>query len=181
MNEATMVMISSEPALAESARPRWRIVLEVVVVVGVLVGLAAWGLVQALQLRDHGQRQDDRAAAVAAASRQVVLLTTVTASTSAKDINKMLAGAAPSFRKEFEKGATAFFNTLKAAKVTSQGAVDATGVVSASGTAAEVLVAATGRVSNVTTKSPESRTYRLDVNLVKANGQWLVSGMRFVG
>lgn len=150
------------------------------VVVVVILGLGAAAVLQLKDLRNLQGAEDQRAAVMQAASRQVILLTTVDANTSAKDVNRLLAGATTSFRAQFEKDASSFFATLKAAHVVSQGSVDAIGITKFGDQRAEVIVAATGTVTNATTTSPEKRAYRLQVQLQRVSGKWLVSEMRFV-
>lgn len=145
-----------------------------------VLGLGVTSYLQFREIKDLRDTEDQRAAAMQAASRQVVLLTTVDDKTSSTDVDRLLQGATESFRAEFEKDSTAFFATLKEAKVVSKGSVEAVGLTQFDGNKAEVIVAATGTVTNKSTATPEKRVYRLQVKLEQVKGNWLVAGMRFV-
>jgi Mce-associated membrane protein len=49
-----------------------------------------------------------------------------------------------------------------------------------SGSEARVIVAMDAQVSNKRTDRPQARQYRLQVQLDKADGEWLVSGLEFI-
>lgn len=151
-----------------------------VVAVLAVAALIVWGANRVLALHHDDRVGDDRQGALVAARSEVLALTTISSKTSADDIKKLLAGAAPSFRSEFEKQAAQFTAALKQAGVVSKGSVASAGVQSSRNGKAVILVAATGTVTNANSKKAEPRNYRLRVSLEKTGNRWLVSGMDFV-
>ena len=171
---------SAAPAERGWIRNRWTWRAGALVAVAIVIALVVVVIDQAGAVSDDRQRDKDGTAAVAAASAEVVNLTTVSAKDSAESIRRLLAGAAPSFQKEFKASQSAFENALTNEKVVSKGVVDSAGLVSLSGNKATVLVAVSATVTNTNTKSPETRTYRLRVSVERISGKWLVSEMAFV-
>lgn len=171
---------SEGPAERGWIRNRWTWRVGALVALAIVIALVVVVIDQAGAVSDDRQRDKDGKAAVAAASAEVVNLTTVSAKDSAESIRRLLAGAAPSFQKEFKASQSAFENALKNEKVVSKGVVDSAGLVSLGGNKATVLVAASATVTNTNTKSPETRTYRLKVSVERISGKWLVSEMSFV-
>lgn len=142
-----------------------------------LLALAGW---RGLAWQDARDRIADEKAAAAAASAEVEGLIDISGATSEADMAKLLDGATADFRSELEAQADRLQKTLAANKVEATGEAVSTGVVTLDGDNATVIVAATGSVRNKSTKVAEPRNYRLKVDLVRSDGDWLVSGLEFV-
>lgn len=142
-----------------------------------LLALAGW---RGLAWQDARDRLADERAAAAAASAEVEGLIDISGATSDADMAKLLDGATADFRSELEAQADRLQKALAANKVEATGEAVSTGVVDLDGDKATVIVAATGTVQNKSTKAAEPRNYRLEVDLVRSEGDWLVSGLEFV-
>jgi Mce-associated membrane protein len=152
----------------------------VAVAIAVVAVLAVYGYQRYASAKGADSVAADRQRTVLAARTEVLALTTVSAKSSQADIKRLLAGATPEFRDQFQQQAQAFVTALKEADVTSTGSIASAGIESMKGDTAVVLVAATGTVKNKNTDKAEPRNYRLRVTLNKSSGKWLVSGMDFV-
>lgn len=142
--------------------------------------LATTAVLSALEVRADSAAHDGRAAAVHAAERQVVALLSVSARSSDADLARLTEGATSSFRDEIRAHADAFRAAIRKGAVEATGAVSSAGVVSWADDRARVLVAARGTVRNTSTKRAQPRAYRLQVDLRRVSGRWLVSGLEFV-
>lgn len=147
------------------------------VVVLALLALAGW---RGLAWQDARDRSADEKAAAAAASAEVEGLIDISGATSDADMERLLDGATADFRSELEAQADRLQKALTANEVEASGEAVSTGVVDLDGDEATVIVAATGTVRNNSTKAAEPRNYRLRVDLVRSDGDWLVSGLEFV-
>lgn len=147
------------------------------VLVLALLAFAGW---RGLAWQDARDQVSDEKAAAAAASAEVEGLIDISGATSEADMAKLLDGATADFRSELEAQADRLQKTLAANKVKATGEAVSTGVVKLDGDKATVIVAATGTVQNKSTKAAEPRNYRLEVDLVRSDGDWLVSGLEFV-
>jgi len=152
----------------------------IVVALVVMAAFAVYGVGRYHALNRADQQSRNSRQAILAARMEVLALTTVSASSSQADIQRLLAGATPGFRAEFQQQAKDFKTALEQADVTSTGNIASAGIESLKGNSATVLVAATGTVKNKNTAKAEPRNYRLRVSLQKTDGRWLVSGMDFV-
>jgi hypothetical protein len=150
------------------------------VLVVALVALLAFGFHQAQDVRENARDRSSGEAALKAARSEVLALTTLSATSSDADIARILRGATRSFRDQFEDQAKAFRSALVTSKVTSTGEIASAGLTRLKSDSAQVVVAATGTVSNKDTPQAKPRNYRLRVDLEKVGGRWLVSGMEFV-
>ena len=157
-----------------SPTPGW---VATAVLVLALLAVGGW---RALAWQDARDRIADEKAAAAAASAEVEGLIDISGATSDADMAKLLDGATADFRSELEAQADRLQKALSANKVEATGETVSTGVVRLDGDKATVIVAATGTVRNRSTKAAEPRNYRLEVDLVRSDGDWLVSGLEFV-
>lgn len=153
----------------------------VLVVLGVVIAvLVAGAVVSGLQVLGDRADQKGREAAARAAERQALALVSVSARTTDEDLEGLLDGATDAFRDDVEKYAGAFRKAVREGAVTATGSVSSSGVVSFTEDRARVLVAARGTVRNRTSKKAQPRSYRLQVDLERVSGRWLVSGLEFV-
>lgn len=125
--------------------------------------------------------QQQRDAAAAAASAEVTRLISVGAKDSDAALKELVAGATAGFQKDLEAQATQLQKALVSNDVDATGAVVSTGVGRSSENQATVYVAATGTVSNKGTAAPQTRDYRIRVEMRRIEDRWLVSGLEFIG
>lgn len=145
-----------------------------------LAGLLVFGGCEAADWRQHSVDTANREAVLAAARKEVLALTTISSRTSQDDIALLLDGATKDFRAEFAEQADNFRKALQSGEVTSTGTVTSAGISSFRDTKAEVLVAASGTVTNKASKQPQPRNYRLRLGMEKVGDRWLVASLEFV-
>lgn len=133
--------------------------------------------------RWYGDRALDgaREAALAAARQTAVNFVSVSASSVDRDLQRIVAGATGEFKDEFVRGQAQVRSAIVENKVESTGTVLRAGLVSGDRRSAVVLVAVDATVKNV--KAPEGRPshYRIQVDVTRDGGAWLVSRLQFVG
>ncbi|MET7770576.1 hypothetical protein [Nocardia sp. NPDC005366] len=147
-----------------------------VVIVGALVASAVLFSAHRTSTRDR----EDRAAFLQAARQAVVNLTTISAESVEADIARILDGSTGSFRDDFAARTAAFTSVVEQAHVSTVGTVTEAGIASRSGDEAEVLVAATSKVTNAAGAQDEPRVWRLRVVLRRSADRILVSNVDFV-
>lgn len=149
-------------------------------VVLLVAALLAFSAERALVWQDERSRVADEKAVSAAATTEVEGLIDISGSTSKADMAALLDGATAGFRNELEAQADRLQEALSDNAVKATGEAVSTGVVKLADDRATVIVAAVGTVANKSTKDAEPRNYRLQVDLQKTDGTWLVSGLEFV-
>lgn len=153
------------------------------VVVGLLaLALLAFAAHQAVQWRHAHQQQMAREDAMDAAAHEVTAFISIGQKTDTDEMDRLLAGATGAFRDELAKQAEQLRNQARANKVRAVGAVDSVGVEKMSDELdqATVVVAASGRVRNKSSRGKEPRRYRFRVELRRTSGEWLVSALEFL-
>ncbi|MCX6399733.1 MAG: hypothetical protein NTX33_07380 [Propionibacteriales bacterium] len=146
----------------------------------VVTALLAFSGERALAWQGERARVSDEKAVSAAATAEVEGLIDISGSTSKTDMAELLDGATAGFRSELEAQADRLQKALADNAVKATGEAVSTGVVKLADERATVIVAAVGTVANKSTKDAEPRNYRLQVDLQKVDGAWLVSGLEFV-
>ncbi|MEV6658490.1 hypothetical protein [Nocardia fluminea] len=127
-------------------------------------------------------KDEDLRAQYTETARQAVLnLTTIRADTAKEDIDRILSVASGDFKTEFDGRVDPFMDVVKQANVVSTGEVVESGVVTADGDSAQVLVAAKQMVSNNGSPEPQSRQYRFRVTVSNGDTGMTVSKVEFVG
>lgn len=149
-------------------------------VILVVAALLAFSAERGLAWQDERSRVSDEKAASAAATAEVEGLIDISGSTSEADMDQLLEGATAGFRNELEAQAERLKKALSDNAVKATGEAVSTGVAKLDDDRATVIVAAVGTVANKKTKAAEPRNYRLQVDLQKTDGTWLVSGLEFV-
>jgi Mce-associated membrane protein len=131
----------------------------------------------------YGDRQTDRAReqAVAAAKQATVDFVSVSAASVDRDLQRILAGTTGDFRDEFSRGQSQVRAAVVENNVESRGTVLRAALLSGDSRRATVLVAIDATVRN--TNAPDGRQshYRVQVELSRRDGTWLVSRLQFVG
>ena len=150
-------------------------------VLGVLVAaVTAVAVLQILEWGDAQAREQAREDVVAAAEEEVLGLITISARTTDEDLEALIAGATASFREDLRAQADRLRQEVVDNEVEATGEVVSAGIASLDEERATVLVAALGTVDNRNASGPEPRSYRLEVQLDRVDGDWLVSALRFV-
>jgi Mce-associated membrane protein len=170
-----------EEPVGESAvsrrRPPWTLLATCLVLAAALAAAVFGGY------RWYGDRALDEAreAALAAARQTAVNFVSVSASSVDRDLQRIVAGATGEFKDEFVRGQAQVRSAIVENKVESTGTVLRAGLVSGDRRSAVVLVAVDATVKNV--KAPEGRPshYRIQVDVTRDGGTWLVSRLQFVG
>jgi Mce-associated membrane protein len=160
---------------------RWRLIVAGLCVL-LVAALAGAGLV-GRDLRDKRQIESAHQQALAAARQAAVDLISISASSVDKDIERITAAATGDFQDEFARGAAQVRSAVVTNKVSSQGTVLRTGLVSGDTRNAVVLVAIDATIKNKAAPDGKLSHYRIRVNLTRnqQSGQWLVSQLQFVG
>ena len=151
-------------------------------VLGVLlVALLVAGGVLGWQLREATALQDARSAALQAATDHVDTFLTVDHRRVDQNIDAVLAGAAGEFKRQYAASRGRLADLVRQNRTRSTGEVLSAGVVSFDPDSARVIVVADSQVQNVASPQPQPRHYRLQVDLAKLGGRWLMTGLEFVG
>jgi Mce-associated membrane protein len=148
-----------------------------VVTVLALIGTA----VLAPKISAANTRDDRRAEILRAARQQAVDFTTLDYRHLDRDLALVLKGSTGDFRRQFKAGTKNLTALVTANKAVSTGEVLDAGLVSSDSDSARVLVVADSTVINTSSPKGEQRHYRIQLNLVRQNGRWLVSDLSFVG
>lgn len=152
----------------------------------VALGAAALGclVLIGLLLARQGQASDRdqlREQILAAARQRAVNFVTLDYRNLDRDLGRVRAGATGKFREEFTAGTANLRQIVTQNKAVAKGEVLEAGIVSSDADSARVLVVADSAVTNTASTKPETRHYRLQLDLVLRKGQWLVSDLEFVG
>lgn len=148
----------------------------------VLVGLAAVAVVawQGLSLRESRRLDERGRAAISIAEDQVLDLTTLDSKTVKQKLEAMAHRTTGDFSQQLDSIAQSFVDSIVEAKLTSEGHIDAAALKSIEERSASVLVAASVLVTNKKQAEPSSRSYRMKINLVWTEDEWLIEKMEFV-
>ncbi|MFJ6947111.1 hypothetical protein ACISU4_21065 [Streptomyces wuyuanensis] len=166
-------------ARAAAAVRRGRTVPVVLAVATVVTtALSLW-----LGLRVHEQRVDEqrRQDVLAAARRSALNFTSLDYRHYARDSANVLEGATGDFKEQFAAQTAELTKLVAANKSVSEGQVLEAGIARSDERTARVLVVADSKVTNSAAPEGQSRTYRLQLDLVLEGGRWLTSNVEFVG
>ena len=155
----------------------WTIGALSVALAGLLVGIVL--------LLGSGDASDERLTAaqreVAGAARaEALAFLTVDHRTMDVVVERVLDGATGEFKEQYESQSRRLTREAARTRATSAGEVVALGVSQLGKDSATVLVAANSTVTNTRTEEPQVRYYRLELGLVRQDGRWLTSSLRFV-
>ncbi|NYG57584.1 Mce-associated membrane protein [Nocardioides daedukensis] len=99
-----------------------------------------------------------------------------------ESLDKMLAGATGDFAKQYKSSTEGLRTVMTENKSVMKSKVLAAGIVTISEFTARALVSTSGTVTNTSTKGDKSaREMRLQLDLSKVKGKWLVNDVQFVG
>ena len=133
--------------------------------------------------RDTLQQQhaaERRAAALAAGRQIAVNFVTVSATTFDADTRRVLDASTGAFQKEYASTLAQLKPVVIANKTVSRVERAEAALVSADDDSAKVIVGIVAPTTNSATPTPEKKTYRLRLDLVKVGDQWKVGTLDFV-
>lgn len=134
-----------------------------------------------LRLADQRAADQRRQDILAAARQSALNFTSLDYRHYDRDSATVLDGATGEFKKQFAAQTQQLTQLVAANRSVSQGQVLDAGIVRSDARSARVLVVADSKVTNTAVPQGESRTYRLQLDLVLAHGRWLTSDVEFVG
>jgi Mce-associated membrane protein len=144
------------------------------------LGLFGFGGWMIWHHNDVVAEQQRSAEFVAAARQGVVTLMSLDFNHAEDDVKRIIDTTTGDFRKDFESQVPEFTKATKQSKVVTEATVNAAAVQSMTKDTATVLIAVTTRVSNVTSKQQEPRSWRLSVDVVRDGGQVKLAKVEFV-
>ncbi|QZT61323.1 hypothetical protein [Mycolicibacterium austroafricanum] len=160
-------------------RPGWKAAVATVVALATVALLGASGYMVWTHRGAEKLRQQN--AEYAAAARQsVVTLMSLDFNKAEEDVQRIIDNSTGQFKTDFESQAADFVKVAQDSKVVTEVSVNSTAVESMSDDAAEVLVAASSRVTNTAGANQEPRTWRLSVSLEREDGQIKMAKVEFV-
>lgn len=175
---------AAEPLTGQPGQPRpaapYRLIAFAALAAAALGCLVLIGVLLARQ-GAAADRDALREQILAAARQRAVNFTTLDYRYLDRDLGRVLKGATGKFRKEFAAGTDNLREIVTANQAVSRGEVLEAGIVSSDEDSARVLVVADSTVTNTASTQPEKRHYRLQLDLVRRDGTWLVSDLEFVG
>jgi Mce-associated membrane protein len=171
--------VTHPPAIRAAVAPG-RLMLFAALALVTGAALVGTGVV-APKIAAAGARDDRRVEVLHAARQQAVNFTTLDYRHLDRDLGRVLAGSTGDFRKQFRAGTKNLTELVTANKAVSAGEVLEAGVVSSDADSARVLVVADSTVVNRANPKGEKRHYRIQLDLVRRQGSWLVSDLTFVG
>lgn len=160
-------------------RPGWKTVVASLVIVCTLVLLGLSGFM-VWKHREAEQLRQQRAEYAAAARQSVVTLMSLDFNNAEEDVQRIIDNSTGQFKTDFETQAQDFVKVAQDSKVVTEVSVNSTAVDEMNDDTAEVLVAASSRVTNTAGANGEPRTWRLAVSLQREDGQIKMSKVEFV-
>lgn len=160
---------------------RGRLPVVTAITLGVIVaGLAiAAGWLGVVSLRGKDEA-GQRAKAVQAARQMGVNLMSLDAATAQRDLDRIVAGTTGDLKNKLASQSGAFMQQVAKAKARSTVSDVDAALVSIDGDSAEVMVSLNGTVTNDKVKNGTPQGYRYQMDLTRADGRWLVSGLEVV-
>jgi Mce-associated membrane protein len=144
------------------------------------VAVVAAGTLFFLQVRCDSAQDRLRAEAADVAAGQAVSLLTVNGQNVEGKLASLARNATWEFRREFPGIAKNFGAVVRQGKVDSTGRVESAAVDKLTADTARVQLALSSSATNARTALPQTRHYRITVDLERKENRWLVAGMRFV-
>lgn len=144
----------------------------------VVTALTIWLALGLYAQAEADQRRQD----ILAAARQSALnFTSLDHRHYDRDSANVLAGATGDFKEQFAAQTKQLTELVDRNKSVSEGQVLEAGIVRSDENSARVLVVADSKVTNTAVPQGETRTYRLQLDLLHRGGRWLTSNVEFVG
>lgn len=123
----------------------------------------------------------DRQAVLTAATATAEALVNLDHHDAQASVDAVLATATGTFAEQYESSSADVVKLAREAHSVMTGTVKAAGISSIDADSARVVVATTGEVSNDSTgSSPRENNYRMQLDLILVDGEWLTSDLQFV-
>ncbi len=177
------------PAAAASRKRRLRarkptkrgavVAATIVAILGALALLGASAFM-IVEHRSADKLRQQSAEYSAAARQSVVTLMSLDFTNAEADVQRIIDNSTGQFKSDFESQAADFVKVAQDSKVITEVTVNSTAVESMTDDKAEVLVAASSRVTNSAGANQEPRTWRLGVSLERVDGQIKMAKVEFV-
>ena len=145
-----------------------------------LVAAVLLGWLRAWPAHQLAQQRESDAAALAAGRAMAVNFTTLDYRGFAPYKQQILDGATGDFRTQWEQQAAQLQQLVTQNTSTSTPTRTEVALVSADADSAEVIAGIVARTTNSSTPAGETKTYRMDLKLVKVAGEWKVSSLGYV-
>jgi Mce-associated membrane protein len=174
-------MVADRPAHRLSAR--WLRLPERAALAGlslVLVALLAVAAALGTRVRRADADRSRQQAILAAARHMVVDFTTLDYRHGQADVQRVLDEATGDFERELADGSGQLRQLIAANRSVSRGEILEAGLVSRDADSARVLVVADSMVRNTSAPNGQRRHYRIQLDLRREGGRWLVSSLEFV-
>ena len=191
--DATRLDASADPDATASEQPdadgsqarrlrTWRPTPRVLWALAAVLVLAAVAVAATLGRSAWQARQADesRAAALAAGKQIAVNFVTMRASTFDADTKRVLDEATGQFRTEYASTLAQLKPVVTANQTVSTVERAEASLVSSDGDSARVIVGVIAPTTNASTSTPEKKTYRLRLDLVRVGDAWKVNALDFV-
>jgi len=177
-------MVSSEPSLDVAAanvwvrklREWWMVLVAAVVVIALGVACVLVGR----HLSSVHEQQKADTDAVQTASDEVLGLITLDPAHIKAELAALKARTTGDFRQQFDGILATFANTVASENITAKGKIVDAGLSSLTPTTATVVVASTTKVTHKGATTPQTRNYRMSIDLSLVGANWLITGMKFV-
>jgi Mce-associated membrane protein len=153
----------------------------VVALAVVLASLGVLAVVLTVQLSGARSRETRRAEILRAAREHAANVTSYHYASIDADTSRVLAGAAGGFKVSYQAGAARLKTVVVQNRSVAEGTVLEAGIVSAARNSARVLVVGDTSVTDVSHGQPRVRPFGMRLDLVREDGRWLASDLRFVG
>jgi Mce-associated membrane protein len=171
------------PSADRHGTGRSRLLAAAVVTTLLALIVAGGGLsIYLFQKHDDAEAETARRTAYVQAARQGVLnILSVDHNHADADIKRILDNATGKWQEEFSPQAQPFIDVVKQAKVITTAAISGAGLEKVNpDDSAQVLVAASAKVTNSSGAQEEPRTFRVRVTVAESDGQLKVSNMEYI-
>lgn len=161
------------------ARRRWPAILVPLILAVLLLGAAAFAVTQVMRPAPKSTAAPSWQPYVDYAKQFTVWLTSISYQSADSDIQRVVDGSTGQFHDDFAQRSSDFRKVVEQSKVTTVGTVDSAALNSLTGSTAQVLVAATSKVTNNDGSSIDPRKQRFILSVDKIGATYKVSNVAF--
>ncbi|MEB3981029.1 hypothetical protein OQ968_07115 [Mycobacterium sp. 663a-19] len=129
---------------------------------------------------DATQREQRAARFIAGARQGIVNMTSLDFKKAKDDVQRVIDSSTGQFRDDFQQRAKDFATVVEQSKVVTEGTVNAAALENMDDHSAQVLVAATSKITNSAGAKDEQRVWRFRVTVTEDGGQYKMSKVDFV-
>ena len=171
----------ANPDMAEASRrpvsPKRLATIAAAAIIVALGGLVGW---LSMQLHTSQQAVDQRAQYLQAGRQGAVNLTTIDWKHVDDDVERILDSATGTFHDDFSERAQPFIDVVTQVQSTTTGTVTMAGLESVTGEGAQALVAVTVETMNAGASQPESKAWRMRIDVQRVGTDVKVANVEFV-